>query len=234
MITNYKHESETQVQVVDKIEWRTSPLPVLYPEAVDFMERRVNDISNGIAPETVWILEHDSIYTAGTSAKDEDLLDADTWPVYKTGRGGQYTYHGPGQRIIYVMLDLKKRGTDLRLFVRSLENWLIETLKPFGIAGECRNERIGIWVNTEEGEQKIASLGIRIRKWISYHGIAININPDLKHFNGIVPCGLSNYKMTSFENLGVITNKNELDNILKSNFSKHFSIQLDPQISNQE
>ena len=234
MITNYKHESETQIQVVDKIEWRTSPLPVLYPEAVDFMERRVDDISNGIAPETVWILEHDSIYTAGTSAKDEDLLDADTWPVYKTGRGGQYTYHGPGQRIIYVMLDLKKRGTDLRLFVRSLENWLIETLKPFGIAGKCRKERIGIWVNTEEGEQKIASLGIRIRKWISYHGIAININPDLKHFNGIVPCGLSNYKMTSFENLGIITNKNELDNILKSNFSKHFSIQLDPQISNQE
>ena len=222
MTTNYKYEREIQVQVIDKIEWRTSPLPVLYPEAVDFMERRVEDISNGIAPETVWILEHDSIYTAGTSAKDQDLLDANKWPVYKTGRGGQYTYHGPGQRIIYVMLNLKERGNDLRLFVRSLENWLIETLKPFGITGECRNERIGIWVSTEEGEKKIASLGIRIRKWISYHGIAINLNPDLKHFNGIVPCGLSSYKMTSCEDLGVLVNKYELDNILKSNFSKYF------------
>ena len=222
MTTNYKHEREIQVQVIDKIEWRTSPLPVLYPEAVEFMERRVDDISKGIAPETVWILEHNSIYTAGTSAKDEDLLDDNTWPVYKTGRGGQYTYHGPGQRVIYVMLDLKERGNDLRLFVRNLENWLIETLKPFGITGECRNERIGIWVNTQEGEKKIASLGIRIRKWISYHGIAINLNPDLKNFNGIVPCGLSNYKMTSFEDLGVLVNKDELDNILKIYFPKYF------------
>jgi len=196
------------------MEWRLSPDPVPYEEAVALMEERVSGIFDGSAEEMVWLLEHPSLYTAGSSAKKGDLLDAARLPVYATGRGGQYTYHGPGQRVGYVMIDLTKRNQDVRAFVAALEQWIIDTLGDFGIIGERRHGRVGIWVNHKGEDQKIAAVGIRLRRWISFHGIAINVNPDLSYFQGIVPCGLPQFGVTSCEALGIGISLSELDEAL--------------------
>ena len=203
------------------MEWRVSPGLVPYEEAIALMEKRVGDILEGSAEEMVWLLEHPSLYTAGSSAKKDDLLDAARLPVYETGRGGQYTYHGPGQRVAYVMIDLTKRNRDVRAFVAALEQWIIDTLNVFGIVSERRRGRVGIWVNHKGQDQKIAALGIRLRRWISFHGIAINVNPDLSHFQGIVPCGLSQYGVTSCEVLGVTVSLAELDEVLRDQWLKN-------------
>lgn len=190
------------------IEWRIADEPVPYPEAVAVMEARAEAIRAGTAPEMVWLLEHPPLYTAGTSARDEDLLDAGRFPVYRSGRGGQFTYHGPGQRVAYVMLDLKARGADIRAYVRDLEQWIIDTLASLNIKGERREGRVGIWVDKapygglKGQEDKIAAIGVRVRRWVSFHGIAINVEPDLSHFAGIVPCGINEHGVTSVVALG--------------------------------
>jgi len=190
------------------------------------MEERVALIQSGHASELIWLLEHPPLYTAGTSAKASGLLEHDRFPVHTTGRGGQHTYHGPGQLIAYVMLDLKSRATqntpDLRHFVYCLEQWLINSLHQLGINGERREGRVGIWVKTANGEAKIAALGIRVRKWITYHGVALNIAPDLEHFSGIVPCGIKEHGVTSLAALGVDIHKDEVITILKKQFSLLF------------
>jgi lipoyl(octanoyl) transferase len=203
------------------VDWHVSPDLVLYEKAVTTMEERVQAILEKSAPEMVWCLEHPPLYTAGSSAKASDLLDASSLPVYQTGRGGQYTYHGPGQRVAYVMIDLAKRQRDVRIFVTALEQWIIDTLNVFGIKGERRRGRIGIWVNHNGMDQKIAALGIRLRKWVSFHGISINVNPELSHFQGIVPCGLSEYGVTSCEALGVTLSMQELDHALQMQWMKN-------------
>jgi lipoyl(octanoyl) transferase len=208
-------------QPVSRIAWKASTAPVPYPEAVAFMERHVGQMAAGKAGEMVWLLEHPALYTAGTSAKPEELLDA-RFPVFPSGRGGQYTYHGPGQRVAYVMLDLKKRGLDVRDFVHGLEQWVIESLRPFGVTGERREGRIGVWVKTPEGDAKIAAIGVRVRKWITYHGIAINVAPDLTHFSGIVPCGITDAGVTSLKALGNPATLAGLDQALKATFEKTF------------
>ncbi len=206
--------------------WRRSTVPVPYPEALDAMERRVAEIRAGIAPELVWLLEHPPVYTAGTSARPEDLLDP-RFPVYEVGRGGKFTYHGPGQRIGYVMLDLARRGRDLRRFVRMLEEWLIATLAEFGIRGERREGRIGIWVTLPEGgEGKIAALGVRVRRWVTYHGVSLNVAPDLSHFSGIVPCGLDRFPVTSMAALGVEATVEEVDGVLERRFAEVFGVEI--------
>jgi lipoyl(octanoyl) transferase len=203
------------------MEWRVSPGLVPYEEAITLMEERVNGIFNGSAEEMIWLLEHPSLYTAGSSAKKGDLLDAKTLPVYETGRGGQYTYHGPGQRVAYIMVDLAKRNRDVRAFVTALEQWIIDTLRVFSITGERRCGRVGIWVNHKGQDQKIAALGVRLRRWISFHGIAINVNPDLSHFQGIVPCGLSEFGVTSLDALGVTISLAQLDEALREQWSQN-------------
>jgi lipoyl(octanoyl) transferase len=184
------------------VEWRIAREPVPYPFAICDMEARVAAIRAGTADEQVWLLEHPPLYTAGTSARDEDLLDR-SLPVFRTGRGGQYTYHGPGQRVAYVMLDLKKRQPvpDIKDYVWRLEEWVIRALGTFGISGERRAGRVGIWVATPDGEAKIAAVGVRIRHWVSYHGVSINLDPDLSHFEGIVPCGIADAGVTSMAKL---------------------------------
>ena len=210
-----------------RLTWRISDERVPYPEAVDFMERRVAEIRSGAAPEMVWLLEHPPLYTAGTSAKPGDLLVPDRFPVYQTGRGGQFTYHGPGQRVAYVMLDVKKRGADVRLFVRQLEEWVIRTLARFNVTAERREGRVGIWVAHDGREDKIGAIGIRLRHWVSFHGIAINLDPDLSHFGGIVPCGITEsaatpYGVTSLAQLGQMVTLPELDMALKAAFEEVF------------
>ncbi len=197
------------------MDWRVSPDFIPYEEAVIFMEERVKSILEGTACEMVWLLEHPPLYTAGTSARTSDLLEPASLPVYETGRGGQYTYHGPGQRVAYVMIDLAKRSRDVRAFVTALEQWIIDSLDIFRIQGERRSGRVGIWVNQNGMDQKIAALGIRLRRWVSFHGIAINVRPDLSRFQGIVPCGLSHYGVTSCEALGVGVSLAELDEALR-------------------
>jgi lipoyl(octanoyl) transferase len=179
------------------IEWRISTDPVAYEAAVSEMEERAAAIGAGLSPELVWLLEHPALYTAGTSAKASDLLDEARFPVYPSGRGGQYTYHGPGQLVAYVLLDLNKRGRDVRCHVHRLEAWAIAALAAYGIAGERREGRPGIWVKKPQGDAKIAALGVRVRRWVTYHGIAVNICPDLSHFSGIVPCGIADAGVTS-------------------------------------
>ena len=204
------------------VEWKTSESPVEYQEAVDFMEKRVTEIHSGDAPETVWFLEHPPLYTAGTSAREEDLLEA-RFPVFQTGRGGEYTYHGPGQRVGYVMLDLRARGQDGRGFVKNLEEWLIRTLTEFGITGERKEGRIGVWVTDSYGkEEKIAALGVRVRKWITFHGISLNVDPDLSHYEGIVPCGIPDHGVTSLHALGIKAGAEEVDAVLKKTFKVVF------------
>lgn len=196
------------------IEWITATETVSYPEAIKFMEDRVQVIRQG-GNECIWLLEHPPLYTAGTSARISDLLDTQRFPIFESGRGGQFTYHGPGQRVAYVMLDLNRRVPDLRRYVAMLETWVIQTLAGFGIKGFQRQGRVGIWVNTPYGEEKIAAIGVRVSKWITYHGFAINVNPNLEHFSGIVPCGLPQFGVTSFHKLGYTISMNELDLALK-------------------
>ena len=209
--------------LLENLEWIVSDRPVEYPEALDFMEKRVAEIRAGTAPEAVWLLEHPPLYTAGTSAKREDLLEPDRFPVYDAGRGGQYTYHGPGQRVVYVMLDLQKRGRDVRCFVRDLEEWVILTLAQFGVRGEIRDGRVGIWVDRGAGrEDKIGAIGVRVRHWVTFHGISLNIDPDLSHFGGIVPCGITQYGVTSLWDLGHTPTREEVDIALKHCFVEQF------------
>lgn len=208
------------------VEWRVEPGLVDYKAAEAFMEARVSAIAAGEAPELVWLLEHPALYTAGTSADASDLVDADRFPVFKTGRGGQYTYHGPGQRVAYVMLDLTTRGQDVRRFVAQLEDWLIRTLDAFNIKGERREDRVGVWVRRpEKGDQvedKIAAIGIRVRKWVTYHGISLNVEPDLEHFSGIVPCGVTRHGVTSLVDLGLPVDMHDADIALKAQFEDVF------------
>ena len=211
------------------LEWRFSDAPVAYPEAVAAMEERVAAIRAGTAPELVWLLEHPPLYTAGTSAKPEDLLDQ-RFPVYSTGRGGQHTYHGPGQRVGYVMLDLKRRGQDVRAHVHRLEEWLIATLARFNVKGERREGRVGIWVDRGplgqgiRREDKVAAIGVRVRHWVTYHGVALNVDCDLSHFGGIVPCGIATpqYGVTSLLDLGITATMPEVDSAMRAAFDEVF------------
>jgi lipoyl(octanoyl) transferase len=204
-------------------DWIIADAPVAYPDALSFMEQRVADIASGAAPETVWLLEHPPLYTAGTSSHAEDLLTPNRFPVYDTGRGGQYTYHGPGQRVAYVMLDLNQRGRDLRRYITGLEQWIIDTLAAFNVKGERRQGRVGIWIDRGNGrEDKIAAIGVRVRRWISFHGIAINVEPVLEHFSGIVPCGISSHGVTSLTDLGLPVTMADLDVALRQTFDGVF------------
>ncbi|MFQ5775984.1 MAG: lipoyl(octanoyl) transferase LipB, partial [Kiloniellaceae bacterium] len=206
-----------------EVEWRIDDRPVPYTKAVAVMEARVEAIRAGAAPEMVWLLEHPPLYTAGTSARAEDLLDATRFPVHRTGRGGQFTYHGPGQRVAYVMLDLKRRGGDVRAYVRDLEDWLIRTLAGFNVTGVRRAGRVGIWVERGGGrEDKIAAIGVRVRRWVTYHGIALNVDPELEHFSGIVPCGVHGYGITSLVDLGLPIAMADVDVALRAAFGEVF------------
>jgi len=204
------------------VEWLIDDVPVRYPDAVAGMETQVAAITAGEAAERVWLVEHPPLYTAGTSAKPRDLLVADRFPVFDSGRGGQYTYHGPGQRVAYVMLDLNRRRHDLRAFVATLEEWIIRTLAAFNVRGERREGRIGIWVPRPDmgggREDKIAAIGIRVRRWVTFHGIAINVDPVLEHFSGIVPCGVSEGGVTSLADLGRVVSMAEVDAVLRREF----------------
>ncbi len=202
-----------------------------YPDALAFMEQRVAAIAAGEAPETVLLLEHPPLYTAGTSARREDLTDPDRFAVYEAGRGGEYTYHGPGQRIAYVMLDLKRRRPDVRAYVAALEQWIIATLAEFQVRGERREDRVGVWVTRPErprgpdgsvAEDKIAAIGIRVRRWVTFHGISLNVDPDLTHFSGIVPCGVRGHGVTSLTDLGILVSLPEVDGVLRRNFETVF------------
>ncbi|MBI1210064.1 MAG: lipoyl(octanoyl) transferase LipB [Alphaproteobacteria bacterium] len=207
------------------VAWRVSDHPVAYPEAVTEMERRVAAIADGRAKEMVWLLEHPPLYTAGTSAKASDLLDAARLPVFETGRGGQFTYHGPGQRVGYVMMDLRQRNNDVRRFVHDLEEWLIRTLARFNVRGERREGRVGIWVaSSSTKEDKIAALGIRVRRGVSYHGVSFNVDPELDHFTGIVPCGIHEHGVTSLAKLGIQVMMPEVDMALRGAFEEVFGI----------
>ena len=220
----------------NKVEWLEDlSQPINYPASVDFMERRVAAIYDGSAPEIIRLLEHPPLYSAGTSAKAADLLDPDRFPVFRTGRGGQYTYHGPGQLVGYVMMDLAWRNSDVRQFVRDLESWLIETLTKFGIRGERRDGRVGIWVDlgpSHKGEHrdvKIGAIGVRVRRWVSYHGVSLNVEPDLDHFTGIVPCGIKDDGVTSLVDLGITTTLKEVAASMRGTFEDVFGREtIDP------
>jgi lipoyl(octanoyl) transferase len=207
-------------------EWIVSDGLVDYPAALASMKARAAAIADGSAPEAVWLLEHPALYTAGTSATPGDLLAPNRFPVYEAGRGGQYTYHGPGQRVAYVMLDLRERGRDVRCLVQGLEGWMIDTLSAFNIRAERREGRIGVWVaRPDKGfgrEDKIAAIGVRVSRWVTFHGIALNISPDLSHFSGIVPCGISDQGVTSFEDLGHLVSMPEVDSALRTAFEHRF------------
>ena len=209
---------------MNAIEWRVSDAPVPYETAVAAMEERVAAIRAGTAGELVWLLEHPPLYTAGTSARAGDLVEPDLFPVFRTGRGGQYTYHGPGQRVGYVMLDLRRRGADVRRYVCDLEEWLIRTLAAFNLKGERRRGRVGIWIDEGRGrESKIAAIGVRVRHWVSFHGVSLNIDPDLTHYRGIVPCGIAEHGVTSLAALGVMVTMPEVDAALSRAFATVFT-----------
>jgi len=219
------------------VEWRRSKGFTPYPDAVAFMENRVAQIRAGTAPELVWLLEHEPIYTGGTSAKPEDLLSAEKFPVFKSSRGGQYTYHGPGQQVAYVMLDLERRGKDIRAFVNALEEWVIQTLAEFGLNGERREGRVGVWIDRSSNsggfrEDKIAAIGVRVRKWVSFHGISLNVMPDLSHFSGITACGINETGLgiTSLKDLGITATMQDADTALRSTFEIVFgpTCEMDP------
>jgi lipoyl(octanoyl) transferase len=212
-------------------QWITSDGLTPYDDAVAFMEDRAAAIAVGQAGECIWLVEHPPLYTAGTSAKPGDLTDPDRFEVHKSKRGGQYTYHGPGQRVIYVMLDLGKRGRDVHKFVQKLENWVIATLAEFNVTGHIRDGRVGVWVERPDkpltpsgtiAEDKIAAIGIRLRKWVSFHGISINVDPDLEHFSGIVPCGITEHGVTSLVDLGLPVTMDDLDVALEKTFAQVF------------
>ncbi len=201
------------------MDWLASCDPVAYPEAVAWMENRVATIRDQGTREAVWLLEHPALYTAGTSASDAELLDAGRFPVFRSGRGGRFTYHGPGQRVAYVMLDLKARSVDVRRYVQALEAWIIASLGVLGVDSGRRPGRTGVWVAGDAGsEAKIAALGVRVRRWVSYHGVAINVAPELSHFDGIVPCGLSGFGVTSLQALGAGASLSDLDEALWQTF----------------
>jgi lipoyl(octanoyl) transferase len=215
----------------EEVKWRIDDGPVTNESALAEMDRRVDGIALHQAPQMVWLLEHPPLYTAGTSARDKDLLAAGRFPVYRTGRGGQFTYHGPGQRVCYVMLDLKRRGQDVRRYVCDLEAWIIRALDRFNVKGERRDGRVGIWVARGGGrEDKIAAIGVRVRRWVTFHGISINVEPDLEHFSGIVPCGISGagYGVTSLVDLGLPVTMTDLDLALKETFPEVFGAALAP------
>lgn len=214
------------------VEWITSPGLIPYAEALAFMEARVEAIHQGTAPECIWLLEHPPLYTAGTSARPEDLTDPHRFPVFEARRGGQYTYHGPGQKVVYVMLNLETREKDVRRFVAQLEGWIIATLTEFNVRGEVRPGRVGVWVpRPDKGtnpdgtarEDKIAAIGVRLRKWVSFHGLSINVEPDLSHFDGIVPCGIRDHGVTSLVDLGLPVTMADLDLALRKTFEAAFA-----------
>ncbi|WP_375456034.1 lipoyl(octanoyl) transferase LipB [uncultured Methylobacterium sp.] len=217
------------------VAWRISDEPVAYAEAVVRMEARAEAIARGQAEECVWLLEHPALYTAGTSARAADLVAPARLPVHRTGRGGQYTYHGPGQRVAYAMLDLNRRCTDLRAYVAALEAWIIATLDAFNVRAERREDRVGVWVrrpekgqaNGEPVEDKIAAIGIRVRRWVSFHGISLNVEPDLAHFAGIVPCGIRGHGVTSLADLGRVVGMAEVDMQLRAAFEPIFGATVD-------
>ena len=218
------------------VEWITTDGLTDYREAETWMEARANAIAAGEAEECIWLVEHPPLYTAGTSAKIEDLTDPDRFDVYETKRGGQYTYHGPGQRVAYVMLNVAARGRDVRCFVRQLEAWVIATLDQFNLRGEIRDGRVGVWVQRPEkppqpdgspAEDKIAAIGIRLRKWVSFHGISINVEPDLEHFSGIVPCGITQHGVTSLVDMGLPVTMDDVDVALRTTFDQVFDAQSD-------
>ena len=213
------------------VQWEISDGEVDYNTALGKMDNYVQKIISGEADEKIWLLEHPSLYTAGTSANKKDLVEPNRFPVFETKRGGQYTYHGPGQRVVYVMLDLNKRGKDVKKFVENLETWIIHTLAEFNVVGQSRSGRVGIWVERSDKpkninglieEEKIAAIGVRLRKWITFHGLSINVDPDLSHFEGIVPCGIKEHGVTSLVDLGLPVSMTDLDIALKKNFSKVF------------
>jgi lipoyl(octanoyl) transferase len=214
------------------VEWIVSDRPVAYPAALSFMEARAADIAAGRAGECVWLLEHPPLYTAGTSARAADLRDPDRFPVYTAGRGGQYTYHGPGQRVGYVMLDLNCRGRDIRAFVGRLEAWIVAALAEFGVRGVTHPDRVGVWVARPDKpplpdgtprEDKIAAIGIRLRRWVSLHGVAVNLDPDLSHYDGILPCGIAGHGVTSLVDLGLPVTMADLDLALRAAFERTFA-----------
>ena len=208
------------------VEWVVSRARVPYPQAVAEMEARAAAIAAGEAPERVWLIEHPPLYTAGVSARAEDLLQPDRFEVHQTGRGGKFTYHGPGQRVVYVMLDLNRRGRDVRAFVRGLEQWIIGALAEFGVGADVRDGRVGVWVERKgpgwSREDKIAAIGVKVRKWVSFHGISLNVEPDLDHFGGIVPCGIQEHGVTSLVDLGVPATMDEADEALRISFRRIF------------
>jgi lipoyl(octanoyl) transferase len=210
----------------EPVEWAITDDLVGYEDAVAFMEARAEAIAAGHAREMVWLLEHPPLYTAGTSSKAADLVEPDRFPVHQTGRGGQYTYHGPGQRVAYVMLDLRRRAPDLRRYVAALEAWIIATLDAFNIRGERREDRVGVWVRRpdkgETAEDKIAAIGIRVRRWATFHGISLNVEPDLSHFSGIVPCGVTEHGVTSLVDLGIPVTLPEVDAVMRKTFEEIF------------
>ena len=208
-------------------QWAVSRTPVPYPEAVAAMEARAAAIADGTAGELIWLLEHPPLYTAGVSAKDTDLLEPNRFPVFASGRGGQFTYHGPGQRVAYVMLDLTKRRRDVRAFVASLEAWVIGALARFSVEGEIRDGRVGVWVERKSPgapprEDKIAAIGVKLRRWVSFHGVSVNVEPDLAHFSGIIPCGQTEHGVTSLVDLGLPVTMDEADAALKASFRRVF------------
>lgn len=222
------------------VRWRISENLVPYQQAVEEMEREVAAIADGTADELVWLLEHPALYTAGTSAQAADLLTPDRFPVFATGRGGEYTYHGPGQRVAYVMLDLKRRQQDVRAFVAALEQVVIGTLDLMNVKGERREDRVGVWVRRPEkpllpdgamAEDKIAALGIRLRRWVSFHGLSLNVDPDLDHFSGIVPCGISAYGVTSLVDLGLPVMMSDVDVLLRQAFESVFGETADDHLA---
>lgn len=208
------------------VAWAVSTDYVPYPAAVAAMEARAAAIADGTAGELIWLLEHSPLYTAGVSAKASDLIEPDRFPVFESGRGGQFTYHGPGQRVAYVMLDLTKRGRDVRAFVAALEAWIIDALAAFNVTGELRDGRVGVWVERKGAgwsrEDKIAAIGVKLRKWVSFHGISLNVEPDLGHFSGIVPCGQTEHGVTSLVDLGLPVTMDEADAALRASFQRVF------------
>ncbi len=233
---------DARIKTSNPADWVVSRGLTPYPEAVEAMEHYVASIRAGEANERVWLLEHPPLYTGGTSAQSTDLLEPDKFPVFKTSRGGQYTYHGPGQRVAYVMLDLEKRGRDIRAFVHALEKWIIEALAEFGLRGEVRDGRVGVWIDrsADSGtiqEDKIAAIGVRVRKWVSFHGISFNVAPELTHFTGITPCGIdeAGLGVTSLRNLGLAATMEDADAALRKGFEKVFGPTSDvPKVSEKD
>ncbi len=219
-------DAPTALHASTAAEWRVSPGLTDYEDALAHMSERARLIADGKAAEQVWLLEHPSLYTAGTSAESTDLLTPNRFPVFKAGRGGQYTYHGPGQRVAYVMMDLNRRKKDVRAYVAALEHWIIATLADFNVTGERREDRVGVWVRRPElgagREDKIAAIGIRLKRWVSFHGISINVEPNLEHFTGIVPCGVQEHGVTSLVDLGLPVTLEDVDLALKENFERVF------------